>query len=220
MKHDVIAIDGPSASGKSTVSKRVASALGYLHVDSGSVYRGVTWACLAQGVDGYDAGRVAGVVRDCRFESFVRDGAVRFRMNGTALQDELRERSVDEAVSPVSTVPAARQRVVAWLRDMRRFGNLVMEGRDIGTAVFPEASHKFYLDASAEERARRRHAELEKRGEGLDVGQVGSSLRRRDRIDSTRSKDPLRVASDAVRVDTTNMTIEEVVSAILETLGA
>lgn len=208
----VIAIDGPAASGKSTVARRVAAALGRLYVDSGSLYRGVTWDVLRKrNGDGNTA-----VGASTEFEFNVKDGAVRFAIGGVDPGIELRSSAVDENVSRVAADPAVRKLVVGCLRGMEKLGHLVMEGRDIGTAVFPDADMKFYLDASAEERARRRHAEVVERGSGLSVENVGSSIRKRDEKDSGRKTDPLRVAEDAVVIDTTAMTIDEVVVAILE----
>lgn len=207
----VIAIDGPSASGKSTVSKRVAAKLGDLYVDSGAVYRGVTWCALQRNVWG-DAAACVRILPELGFEMFVKDGAVKWRMDGRELGPELRTDIINEKVSRIAATPEIRVQVVAWLRDMLRFGNLVMEGRDIGSAVFPDAAHKFYIDADPAERARRRSAEVA----GADMGKVGDSLKRRDEIDSKRAKDPLKVAPGAVVLDTTGMSIAQVVEAIVE----
>lgn len=215
----VIAIDGPAASGKSTVAQRVARALGYLYVDSGSLYRAVTWKVLEDGVAGDNAAEVNRTLEGCRFDFFAGDCRVGFRLNGRELTHELRTDAINRQVSPVAAQPEVRRRVVAWLRDLIRFGPLVMEGRDIGTAVFPASPHKFYLDASPEERARRRHREMAAEGEGAGaVESVGQSLERRDRIDSTRKKDPLRMAPDAVVIDSTGLSVDEVVERILEVL--
>lgn len=213
---DVIAIDGPSASGKSTVSRRVAESMGYTYVDSGAVYRAVTWLALKRGIEDADEDALLALLRDCSFESVVERGRMRFTVEGVALGPELRSEAVNENVSPVSAVPCVRRQVVRWLRAMARFGDLVMEGRDIGTAVFPEAAHKFYLDASAEERARRRHGEVAGRGSEAGMESVKQSLERRDRIDSSRKADPLRVAEGALVIDTTTLAIDEVVQRILD----
>jgi cytidylate kinase len=210
---NVIAIDGPAASGKSTVARRVAAALGRLYVDSGALYRGVTWHVLRCGVDAGNAGDVVAAMRKARFEFDVRDGAVVFTIDGVAPGDALRTAEINSRVSPVAANPEVRRQVTAWLRDMERHGALVMEGRDIGTAVFPDAPHRFYLDASEEERARRRHAEAPQ--QASSVADVSRSLRSRDRMDSTRQAAPLRVAEGSVVVDTTGLTIDEVVSRIL-----
>lgn len=212
----VVAIDGPAASGKSTVSRRVAAQLGMLYVDSGALYRGVTFAALKAGVDTSDAAAVVDAMNSARFEFFIRDGGVRFSIDGVEPNTELRTDQINHHVSPVATVPEVRRQVTEWLRRMTEHGDLVMEGRDIGTAVFPDTEHKFYLDASAEERARRRHSEEEGTGHESSVDSIGESLKRRDRIDSTRVTDPLKVAPGACILDSTAMAIEEVVSLVLE----
>lgn len=216
---DVIAIDGPAASGKSTVARRVAEELGRLYVDSGSLYRAVTWRTLEDGGSGEDPAAVTRSLEKCRPEFFADGNRVGFRLGGRLLDRELRTERINRHVSPVAAQTAVRQRVVAWLRGLSGFGKLVMEGRDIGTAVFPGARHKFYLDASPAERARRRHREISEGGPcGEEVHKVGLALQRRDKIDSTRKKDPLRVAPDAVVVDSTDLTIDEVVNSIIETV--
>ena len=212
---NVIAIDGPAASGKSTVARCVAASCGYLYVDSGALYRGVTWAGLSRGIYGKETERVIALLPECEFSFFVEDGAVKFSFEGTVPDAELRTAEINENVSPVAAVPEVRERVVAWLRDMARFGDLVMEGRDIGTNVFPKASMKFYLDASPEERANRRHAET---SENMSVSEVGASIERRDTIDRMRRLHPLSIADDADVVDTTGMTIDDVVSYVVNAI--
>ncbi len=216
MSNDVIAIDGPSASGKSTVARGVAGALSWLYVDSGALYRAVAWKALRDGEDVHDADAISGMVESVTPEFFVDGGAVRFRLDGVALDRELREEVINRSVSPVAATPAVRARLTRWLRDMRVHGNLVMEGRDIGTAVFPDAAFKFYLDASAEERARRRHAEMTDVESAMSVGDVHASLKRRDTIDSGRKTAPLTVADDAIVVDSTGMGIDEVVQFVVD----
>lgn len=213
MSDDVIAIDGPAASGKSTVAKRVAAKLDRLYVDSGALYRGVTWKLLDDNQAPLNAeciNRAAGLID---FDVYVSKGAVRFRIDGVDPGPALRSTDVDSNVSLVAADPGIRRLIVGTLRAMAGFGKLVMEGRDIGTAVFPEARHKFYLDASPEERARRRHAEL--KGEESTVEKVSVALGRRDSIDSSRKVDPLKTAPDAHVVDTTGLSINQVVSAVL-----
>lgn len=211
-----VAIDGPAASGKSTVSRRIAAELGYLYVDSGALYRAVTWRALRNNVDPRDRDAVASMLPECDFQFFVEDGAVCFTVDGVRPGMELRGKDVNDGVSHVAAMPEVRKQVVTWLRDMVRFGSVVMEGRDIGTAVFPEAPHKVYLDANPEERARRRHQEMvEQAGDAKSVDEVGESLRRRDVIDSTRKTDPLKIAADAMVIDSTGVHIDEVVQRIL-----
>ncbi len=212
-KDNVIAIDGPSASGKSTVARKVAAALDWLYVDSGALYRAVAWRVIQAGIDPSDQDKVAEHARGIDAHFFVEAGAVLFEMAGERPGEALRREAVNMAVSPVAANPVMRELVTSWLRGMRDVGHLVMEGRDIGSVVFPDAAFKFYLDASPEERARRRHAETQ---EGLSVDAVGASLQRRDQIDSRRMTAPLTVAKDADIVDSTGMTIDDVVAAILE----
>ena len=215
MSVSVIAIDGPAASGKSTVARRVAAALGRVYVDSGALYRGVTWKALRLGIDTRNAGRLVAMMRDGEFRFTVVDGAVRFTVDGDDPGMEIRGQDVTDHVSRVAAHPEVREQVVAWLRDMTRFGGLVMEGRDIGTAVFPDTPWKFYLDADAEERARRRHAEMAQSSGAISQHAIDESLRRRDAIDSGRKKDPLRVAEGARVIDSTRMRIDDVVAEIL-----
>ncbi|OVE75692.1 cytidylate kinase [bacterium E08(2017)] len=210
----VVAIDGPSASGKSTVARKTASGLGYLFVDSGSLYRGLTWKALEKGVDIDSEDEVSEMAENIVFEFFEKLGAVCFGIEGVEPVEELRTEEINSNVSRVATYPAVREKVVNSLRSMRDLGSLVIEGRDITTAVFPDAEYKFYLDASPEERARRRHAEMAVR-EDIAEEAVLDSLAKRDMIDSTREKDPLRVAEDAEIIDTTDMTLDEVVDYIL-----
>jgi cytidylate kinase len=212
---EVIAIDGPSASGKSTVARRVAAALGYVYVDSGAMYRAVTWAALRKGIALTDAEALAALARDGGVTVSVASGAVRLTVGGDDPGAALRSEEVTGNVSRVAAAPGVRAEVGRWLRGLRRFGDLVVEGRDIGSVVFADAAFKFYLDASAGERARRRHAETEGSGRSVGVGEVERALKRRDAIDRTRSAAPLRIASGAVTLDTTGMAIEEVVERIL-----
>lgn len=214
--HTVIAIDGPSASGKSSVSRAVARRLGWVYVDSGAVYRGLTWELLRRGVDTRDAAEVEDVLPDVRPEFFLdADRGVRFSIDKAVLDAELRSDEVCQHVSYVAAVPAVRTQVTAWLRDMTRFGNLVMEGRDIGTAVFPDAQLKIYLDADIATRARRRHGELQGRRVLVDVQDVGESLQQRDDLDRGRALNPLQIAEDAQVVDTTSMSLEDVAAHVL-----
>jgi cytidylate kinase len=216
MNCNVIAIDGPSASGKSTVARGVAKAQGWLYVDSGALYRAVAWKALQDGIDVSEEDSVNELVSELEPDFYVEDGSVRFRVDGIALNRELREEVINRSVSPVAANQTVRKRVTQWLREMLAHGNLVMEGRDIGTAVFPDASYKFYLDASPDERARRRHAEMEDMKAGMSVGDVHASLSRRDSIDSRRMTAPLAIAEDAVVVDSTGMSIEDAVQFVID----
>lgn len=216
MADKVVAIDGPSASGKSTVAKKVAAALKFLYVDSGALYRAVTWKALHEHVPTSDAVKVGMLLGNLAISFYERNGSVCFKIDDKELNNEIRAIEVNENVSKIAAMPVVRSQVVSWLRDMVKFGDLVMEGRDIGTAVFPNAVHKFYLDASEEERAKRRFQEIHDGVMKITFTDVNESLKRRDAIDKGRKMDPLRIASGAVIVDTTAMNIDQVVQFIVE----
>lgn len=210
----IIAIDGPSASGKSTVARKTAQKLGWCYVDSGSMYRSITWIGLLNKVDFANQAEIQRTAESAKFEFKVENGGVSFTINGKLPGDNIRSVDVNNNVSKVAAVQSVRALVNEHLRKMLGLGNLVIEGRDIGTAVFPETPYKFYLDASPEERAKRRHAEIAGKQE-LSVNQVDESLKRRDKMDSSRRVDPLKIASDAHVIDSTGMTIDQVVDHIL-----
>ena len=214
----VIAIDGPSGAGKSSVSKRVGAKLGYLHVDSGALYRIMTWQCLVHGVDTSDPEAVAACADiECRPES----GAIAYYVGGEAPGDRIRTPEINAHASPVATVKAVRDRITALLRGMTQYGNLVVEGRDITTAVFPDSPARFYLTASAEARAARRQKEEVEKGIANQTAEaVKASLLARDAIDSTRKYAPLRKADGALEIDSTNLTIDQTVQAVLDALPA
>ena len=206
----VIAIDGPAASGKSSVSRRLAKHLGFSYVNSGSLYRAVTWEVLRQGVDTTCAEAIAGALANARFACTVSDaGESGVSINGAIAEAALRDPAINSHVSRVAAVPAVRALVTNALRALAADRSLVMEGRDIGSAVFPETPHKFYLDASPEIRNRRRAAE------GL-----ADQIEARDRMDSTRKTAPLTVAPGARVVETSHLTLDGVVAAILGLLKA
>ena len=219
MMSRVIAIDGPSGSGKSSVSKRVGAGLGFLHVDSGALYRIMTWQCLVHNIDTSDPGAVAAFAPQVDVECVPQGGAVAYLVNGEAPGNAIRTPEINRHASPVATVKAVRDRVTAWLRDMTRFGDLIVEGRDITTAVFPDSPARFYLTASAEARAeRRRKEEIEKGIADQSAEEVKRSLLARDAIDSTRTHAPLRKADGALEIDSTHMTLDEVVETVLAAL--
>ncbi len=210
MKHagnTVIAIDGPAASGKSTVSRRLAADLGYAHVDTGSMYRALTWRLLELGIDTSDREQVAEALPRIRIETEIGGGHLVQRLDGLDPAPFIKEDRVSAAVSDVASVPEVRELLVGLQRGLLEHGSLVMEGRDIGSKVFPETPHKFYIDADPEVRARRRAAE----------GSV-EEISRRDRQDSTRKASPLKTAEDAIVIDSTHMSIEEVVEEVLRHL--
>jgi len=213
-ENKVVAVDGPSASGKSTVSKGVARDLGWIYVDSGSLYRGVTWNALRKGTNPKDTNAVIRTMEESEWKFFIKEGAAQFSVDGVIPSDELRSKEVRESVSDVAVIPEVRDFVNRQLRALKNFGSLVMEGRDIGTVVFPDTPYKFYLDASPKERAMRRYRELLAKGETEKAHEVMDSLQRRDRQDSLRKTAPLQIAEGAVVINNTNMSIDEVVNKI------
>ena len=219
--NNVIAIDGPGGAGKSSVSRLVGRRLGYLHVDSGALYRIMTWQCLVRGVDTSDPAAVAALAADVDIECRPEDGAIAYYVGGEAPGDRIRTPEINAHASAVATVKEVRDRVTAILRAMTRHGNLVVEGRDITTAVFPDSPARFYLTASAETRARRRQKEeIEKGIANQSAAAVKASLLARDRIDSTRRYAPLRQADSAIEIDSSDMTLEQVVDAVMAALPA
>ena len=213
----IVAVDGPAASGKSTVSRRCARELDFYYVDSGALYRGVTWQALKAGVSCQDESAVLELLNRMRIEFFVENASVSFRMNGEQPGEAIRSFDVNDNVSYVAAIPGVRTRVVKGLRDMADVGSLVMEGRDIGTNVFPRADFKFYLDASPEVRTQRRTGDFNGQVTQKDVA---VNLKKRDDIDSNRKVNPLAIASDAERIDTTEMSIDDVVKFIVTRVKA
>jgi len=215
----VIAIDGPSGAGKSSVSRIVGKKLGFLHVDSGALYRIMTWQCLEEGVDTSDPAAVAALAERVQIECRPEDGEIRYYVKGELPGDRIRTPEINAHASPVATVKAVRDRVTALLRGMTRYGDLVVEGRDITTAVFPDTPARFYLTASAEARAaRRQKEEVEKGIANQSADAVKASLLARDKIDSTRKYAPLRKADGAVEIDSTELTLDQVVETVLGSL--
>ncbi|HEX4120846.1 MAG TPA: (d)CMP kinase [Verrucomicrobiae bacterium] len=203
----VIAIDGTSASGKSTNSKMVARSLGYIYVDTGAMYRTLAWYCLVKHIDVNDPKAVAALCRKWKTSLQCVDNNVRLMVDGYYPEKEIRTAHVSEAVSHVAAVPKVRDWMKQKQRECLSFGNLVMEGRDIGTNVFPETDFKFYLDATLDERARRRAAEG-----------IQDNLAARDRRDSQRAADPLMIALGATVINNSGMSSDETSSLILENI--
>ncbi len=204
---DVIAIDGPSGTGKSTVSRAVAAALGWRYLDTGAMYRAVTWAVLRAGVPAFEA---AGIARQCPVSIGTEVSAEDVRVDGTHVEAEIRSAAVTAAVSAVSAVPALRALLVEAQRALIGDGQIVVEGRDIGTVVVPDARLKVFLTASPDVRAGRRAQET-----AADPRAVADALARRDGLDSAREVSPLRPAEHAVVVDSSSLTQDEVVQHIL-----
>ena len=217
----VIAIDGPSGSGKSSTSRRVGKALGFLHVDSGALYRIMTWQCLEHGVDTANPEAVAAFAEKVQIECRPENGAISYYVDGELPGDRIRTPEINAHASPVATVKAVRDRITAILRGMTRYGDLVVEGRDITTAVFPDSPARFYLTASAEVRALRRQKEEVAKGIANQSAEaVKASLLARDAIDSTRKYAPLKKADGALEIDSTALTLDQVVETVLNALPA
>jgi cytidylate kinase len=201
----VIAIDGTSASGKSTNARIIARELGYIHVDTGAMYRTLAWYCLQKKTDVHDAKAVAALCRKWKTALQVAENQVHLLVDGYYPAQEIRTPEVSEAVSHIAAIPKVRDWMKAKQRECAQFGNLVMEGRDIGTNVFPETEYKFYLDACLQERSKRRAADG-----------IQENLAARDQRDSQRASAPLMVALGAVVVNTSEMTPQQTSEKILE----
>jgi cytidylate kinase len=214
-----IAVDGPAASGKSTIGGLLAERLGYVYFDTGVMYRAVTWAAIARGIAVKDEAAVTGLAERLRIDVIrptVADGRqYTILADGQDVTWEIRSPEVDLGVSPVSAYPGVRAALTAQQRRIGQQGKVVMVGRDIGTVVLPDADLKIYLDATVEERAGRRFREMLDRGEPAEFDQVLASVRRRDEIDSGRALAPLRAADDAIVIDTTALGIQEVLERVL-----
>ncbi len=214
----IIAIDGPAASGKSTLGQRLAQALGYLYFDTGVMYRAITWLALHDGVPIGDEAAVTTLAENVPVE--VRppsqsDGrGYDVLVNEQDITWEIRRLEVDANVSPVSAYAGVRKALSAQQRRIGLRGQVVMVGRDIGTVVLPEADLKVYLDASAEERARRRYEELSARGQFADYTEILAAMRKRDQIDSTRAVAPLCAAEDAIRVNSDGLDADQVLAVV------
>jgi cytidylate kinase len=215
-----IAIDGPAASGKSTIGGLLAERLGYLYLDTGAMYRAVTWAALNRGLAIDHEETLTALAESLEIEITmpqVNDGRqYTVLADGEDVTWEIRRPDVDRYVSPVSAYAGVRQALTTQQRRIAQRGGVVMVGRDIGTVVIPEADLKIYLDASPEVRARRRYLELIERGEEADYDQILSDMVRRDSIDSRREVAPLKAAQDAVVVDTDNLSIDQVLDVVEE----
>jgi cytidylate kinase len=213
--HAVIAIDGPSGVGKSTIGKRLAQILGYVYVDSGAMYRAIGWAVMAEGLPLDVPAGIVALLHRTRLEVTFQQGQSEVWVNGQSTTSRLHGEAVGAAASAVAMVPAVRQVITARLRRLRCQADLVMEGRDIGTVVFPDATVKFFLDASIERRGQRRFRDLQAAGQVATLEHVTQAVAARDAQDRSRSVSPLLPAVEARMIDTTDLTIDEVVQLML-----
>lgn len=207
-RHRVIAIDGPAASGKSSVARQLARRLGFAYVNSGAMYRAVTWSVLHAAIDPSDKHRIAQLIATLTLGGVLRDRELHLLIDNVDLSEHLHEDRVNSEVSRVSTVPEVRDVLVQRMRDYAQKHDLVVEGRDIGSVVFSDTPYKFYIDASPEVRAQRRAAQGHR-----------DEIARRDQADSSRATSPLIVAKDAEVIDTSNLTVAQVVDEIVRRLG-
>jgi len=212
-----VAIDGPVAAGKSTIARLVAQKLGYTYIDSGAMYRALAWAAERESIPAGDAAEACALLARTNLRLIPQpDGGNRVEVNGRDVTADIRTQQIGQLASRLSEIPAVRERMVARQQEMARGGGVVMEGRDIQTVVLPDAEVKIFLTASAQARARRRWLELEERGAPADLAQILAEIEERDERDSNRAHSPLRAAADAVKVDTSELSIEGVVAAVLE----
>ncbi len=216
----IVAIDGPAGSGKSSVAKLVARELGFHYLDTGAMYRSIAWLALQRGISLDDKEALTACAREEEIVFSHKEGnpiATGVSIAGNDITNEIRTPQIDKAVSPVSAVSGVREALVQQQRKIASTNDIVMEGRDIGTVVFPNAEVKIFLTATAQERARRRAAQNAQRGFGeCDEAKILADIIRRDEADSTREIAPLKAAQDAIELDTTDMSIEEVCAKIAE----
>lgn len=213
----IIAIDGPAGAGKSTIARRVAKQRGFIYIDTGAIYRALTLKALQSNIDLHDEAALIRMAEETRISlNNNPDGSIRILLDAKDVSEAIRDPRITRYVSDLARIKGVRQKMLALQRRLAAAGNSVLDGRDIGTVVFPDADKKFYLDARFAERARRRLDELRQLGNPITLPEVEADLKNRDAIDSTRSCAPLKKAADAIYIDTTDMTIEEVVNTILK----
>lgn len=213
----IIAIDGPAGSGKSTVAKIIARRLGYLYIDTGAMYRALTLKAIKQNIPVEDEARLIAMAKESTIELINKDdGSLQVLLDGEDVSLAIREPRVTKLVSEISKIKDIRKIMVELQRQLGNKRDCILDGRDIGTVVFPKANRKFYLDADFKERVKRRYKELKEAGQDITFEEVENDLRNRDTIDSTREVAPLKKADDAIYVDTTNMSIDEVVETLLK----
>ena len=215
MKKFAVAVDGPAGSGKSTVAKEIAKALGILYIDTGAMYRTVGMACLKKGLDPADEGAVVASLDDLDMKIFPEAGGQRILLDGEDITSRIRTEEIGKAASSVAAYQKVREKLVEIQQGLAKEQSVIMDGRDIGTKVLPDAEVKIYLDASVEERAKRRVGELEAQGKTADLEIIREEIAQRDYQDMHRENSPLCRAEDAVNVDTTGLDIPAVTEKLL-----
>jgi cytidylate kinase len=214
----IITIDGPAGSGKSTVSRLLATRLKVLYLDTGAMYRAVALQAKRKGVDLKDKEKISRLCRDLDLQFKTLDGATRLFVGAEDISAAIRSPEMDMLSSAISAIKEVREAMTLLQRKMAKQGGVVAEGRDMGTVVFPDADYKFFVNADPEVRAGRRYRERLERGEAVSRGEVEKELRKRDAQDMTRALAPLVPAKDAIIIDTTNLTVEEVVEKMVKTI--
>lgn len=215
MKKFAVAVDGPAGSGKSTVAKEIAKALGILYIDTGAMYRTVGFACLKKGIDPADEQAVVASLDGLDMKIFPEESGQRILLDGEEITSKIRTEAIGKAASQVGAYFKVREKLVEIQQGLAQEQSVIMDGRDIGTKVLPDAEVKIYLDASVEERARRRAGELEAQGKNVDLETIRKEIAQRDYQDMHRENSPLCRAEDAVNVDTTGMDIQAVTKTLL-----
>lgn len=212
----IIAIDGPAGAGKSTVAKMLAHKLGFLYIDTGAMYRALTLKAIEQGIDIKETDAMIKLASSTGIDLMSnQDGSLKILLDGRDVSSQIRSPRITKSVSDIAKIKGVREVMLGLQRRLGERKNSVLEGRDIGTVVFPDADKKFYIDAQFPERVLRRYKELKEQDAQISMEDVTSDLRNRDTIDSTREFAPLKKAEDAIYIDTTNMTIDEVVETLL-----
>ncbi len=209
-----VAIDGPAGAGKSTIAKRLAKELGFIYVDTGAMYRGIALHMIRKGIDGHDEKAVSEEVKNADVTIAYEDGVQKVLLNGEDVSGLIRTEEVSVMASTTSAYAPVRQKLLDLQRDLAKNNDVIMDGRDIGTTILPNADVKVYLTASVETRADRRYKEYLEKGEQADLKEIEEDIRLRDHQDMTREISPLKKAEDATEVDSSHMSIDEVVATI------